>query len=458
MKKRLYLTLFLTIILSLTLTSTGCSLGIPSTSQKEGAPPVGLEWWRVWDQPSDFSGLLSAYKARRPHISIKIRNFTYEEYEEAIRDAYAEDRAPDIISLHNTWLKKYEDKKFIVPMPASITMPEVIVTGPSFYSRTKIEYKKRPTLSMRALRENFVDLIKKDVLFNKDQIYGLPLSLDTMVMYYNKDILNNEGFARPPQNWNEFLDQVRKIVKEDRFGNIILAGAAIGRGDNVLRSSDIISLLMMQNGTVMTDSGGRAIFNRKAGGDSLSPAQDALRFYTEFASPVKEAYTWNKSMPDSLEAFTTAKAAFFFGYPYHLETIKKKGQNLNFGLTPMPQTGSGEEVNFASYWIETVSKKSEHPEEAWDFLLFASSEAGAKPYLDKTKRTTALRSLIAEQQEDLEIGPIADQVLTAQSWYRGRNANVAETFMQEMIDKVVEGKMSISQAINEAVQKINQTI
>lgn len=457
MKNKFYLTIFLAILVVFTMTGLSCGLTAPTGEGKDELEPITLEYWRVWDSPQDFSEILASYKARRSHINVKIKQFTYEQYEEAIRDAYAEDRAPDIISLHNTWLKKYKEKEFIAPMPETIIMPEVMVTGPSWYRRTRIENKKRLTLSLQSLQEDFVDVVKKDVLFS-NQIYGLPLAVDTLILFYNKDILNNEGIAQPPKTWSEFYNQVKEIVKEDRLGNILLAGAAIGRGDNVLRSSDILSLLMMQNGATMADAQGKATFGGNTRGENFSPAEDALRFYTDFASPVKEIYTWNKSMANSLEAFTTSKAAFFFGYPYHLKTIRSKGPGLNLGLAPIPQTGNDQEINYASYWVEAVSKKSSHLDEAWDFLLFATSAQSVQSYLDNTKRTTALRSLIDQQKNDLAIGKVVNQVLTAKSWYHGRNSNAAELFMREMIDLVVDGKTTIRQAINEAVQKINQTI
>ena len=78
--------------------------------------------------------------------------------------------------------------------------------------------------------------------------------------------------------------------------------------------------------------------------------------------------------------------------------------------------------------------------------------------MDKTKRPTALRSLIDEQIEEEIITPFVDSVLTAKSWYRGNDAVTAEKILNDMIDKVVNNQNTVSEAVNIAAQKVQQTV
>jgi ABC-type glycerol-3-phosphate transport system substrate-binding protein len=105
-----------------------------------------------------------------------------------------------------------------------------------------------------------------------------------------------------------------------------------------------------------------------------------------------------------------------------------------------------------------VSKKSQHKSEAWDFVQFIAKEENVKSYLDKTKKPTALISLVDKQKEDPEIGVFADQVLTAKSWYRGNNVKVAEMIMGELIDNVAKTPEAIADIINIAANKVQQTV
>jgi multiple sugar transport system substrate-binding protein len=429
-----------------------------STEVEQAIQPVNLVYWRVFDDGDSMSDIIAAYNAIHPNISISYRKLRIEEYENELLNAFAEDRGPDLFSIHNTWTGKYENK--IVPLPKTITLPYETIQG-TIQKEKVIELRTLPSLSVRELQGNFVDAVPYDVLIG-DQIYGLPLALDTMVLFYNKNFLNNAGIPQPPATWTEFREQVKKMTKQDKQGNITQAGAAIGTNANVERSVDILSLLMMQNGIVMTDNNGYPRFGEIPPGQadqSFVPGEEALNFYTDFASPAKEVYTWNNSMPDSLETFISGNVGFFFGYSYQLSTIKARAPKLNWGIVKMPQIeGAAQEINYANYWNEAVSKKSQHQSEAWDFIQFATKAENAQKYLAKTAKPTALRSLIPSQLEDINLNAFASQVLTAKSWYKGEDAPVAEKAFGEMIDSVVQGTATPHEAIGTAISKINQTI
>jgi len=95
-------------------------------------------------------------------------------------------------------------------------------------------------------------------------------------------------------------------------------------------------------------------------------------------------------------------------------------------------------VNFANYWIETVAKKSEHQNEAWAFLQFATDEENVIPFLEKSKKPTALLSLITSQvSENPILSPFIIQGLTAKSWYSGRKPVEAEAALENAIQKIL---------------------
>lgn len=326
------------------------------------------------------------------------------------------------------------------------------------------ELRTTPSITLKALKDNFVDAVSYDVILDDGLVYGLPLSVDTLAMYYNRDLFNNAGISQPPQFWNkEFLQDVKKLTKQDPKGGIVQAGVALGGGNNINRFNDILSVLMMQNGAVMMDRN-QVTFNvvpLVSRDNNYNPGLEALRFYTDFANPTKESYTWNDELPNSLEMFMSGNLAIMFSYSYDLPTIKAQAPKLNFSVAKLPQIEGAPptNVNFANYWVEVVSKKSEHQNEAWDFIQFMVKEEQAKSYLEKTKRPTALRSLVASQRTDNEIGVFADQVLTAKSWYKGKNILAAEAAIREMIERaVLTSGERLQEVINNAAAKVQQTI
>jgi ABC-type glycerol-3-phosphate transport system substrate-binding protein len=449
------LTILLLVAILLTTTGFGCRC--TPKGVKEAIKPIKLVYWRVWDDQDSMIDIINAYREFHPYVDIVYRQLRYEEYENALKEAWLRDEGPDIFSIPNTWIGKYQD--LILPLPEKITIPYQHVKKTLWKKELITELKTEKTLSLKNLRENFVDAVYKDII-RDNTILALPLSLDTLVLFYNKDLLNNANLPLPPKTWDEFKDQAEKMTFLDKQGNILQAGAALGTAENIIRSTDILSLLMMQNGTQMIGEGGQAVFDQPAPDNrEYSPGQDALRFYTDFSNPSREIYTWNDKMPQSLDAFIQGKAAFFFGYSYHLAQIQAQAPKLNFDISPIPQlSGTLKEVNFANYWTETAYYKTKHPNEAWDFIQFATSEKQVNKYLEKTKKPTALKALINQQLEDYDLETFARQVLTSRSWYQGKDFNAVENIFKEMINSVVEGKATYGEAINQAVAKVNQTL
>ena len=42
-----------------------------------------------------------------------------------------------------------------------------------------------------------------------DKVYGIPLSIDTLALYYNKDHFREAGLVEAPATWNEFVTTVK---------------------------------------------------------------------------------------------------------------------------------------------------------------------------------------------------------------------------------------------------------
>jgi len=441
------------LVLILPMIGIGCK-GSGTISQDE-LQRVTLEYWRVFDEPDDFSEIITAFRQNYPHITINVRKFRFEEYEGALLRALAEGRGPDIVSIHNTWVNQYQN--IIAPMPEAVTLPTTIPDG----RQQRIVLRTQPMLSLRDLRNNFVDVVVDDAVLDNN-IYGLPLSVDTLVLYYNKTMLTRENIPTPAATWNEFKEHVKLLTLQDRNGNFVQSGASMGTARNINRGPDILAVLMMQNGTEMTDVGGYATFNLRPAAITnreVLPGRDALQFYTDFANPAKEVYTWNETMNEALDAFTNQKSAYFFGYSYHLPLIRSLAPGLDFGIVGLPQiAGAQTSTNFANYWLESVTKQSEHQNEAWAFIDFATQQNQVVSFLNRANKPTALRTLISLQRNDDDMHIFANQILTAQSWYRGSHAAVAEEAFRAMIDQVVNGEYKAEDAITIAAQKINETL
>ena len=469
-KTKTYKIVSILLLVAVSFSVSACTKGGDGNAQKAYKKET-LVWWNLWDNSADVQGLIAAYKQLHPNVRIDYHKLRYDEYEQELVEALAEDRGPDVFTMQNTWVKRYMTK--LLPAPDKVVTPIKYIKG-SIKKEEIVEFRTTKLPTPAEVRKKYLAAVSLDTVVVNDtsnkkseqieRVWGLPMSMDSLVMYYNKDILNNAGIVEPASNWNDFQEHVKRITQISKdSGQILLSGTAMGTADNVERNFDILSLLMMQNLTPMTNAYGQATFTEKpegVTGVSAPPAIGAVEYYTQFASPLHEVYTWNKQMPNSIDAFIDGKVAYVFGYAHHRERIRAEAPQLDFNVAPVPQVGDNQRVNYASYWVQGVSKKTEIKDYAWDFVNFITSEKNVVEYLNETQQTTALRStkLINEHLANELLSAKADQLLTAKSWYRGESPIAAEGIFNSMINYILEGTLEIDEAIENAASQINYSI
>ncbi|MFH2105603.1 MAG: extracellular solute-binding protein [Parcubacteria group bacterium] len=434
MPRRIIISISLLILLPLVLVGFGCREKDEKKSSNvlgDGEEQVEVNMWGLWDDSEIFDDVISSYQEENPGVVVNYKKYTYSEYEKTVVDSLAAGKGPDIWMIHNTWLPKHKSKL------STITEGKM----------SSYEYGKA-----------FVDVATADFV-SDGQIYGFPLYVDTLALYYNKDLFNTASIASPPSTWKELKDNIKSLAKVDEFGDIQQAGAAIGTAKNINRAVDILYLLMLQNGTKMVnDDHTTAAFdgeNTTSDGESYVPGLDALIFYTDFANPKKTTYTWNPSMSYSADAFIEEKAAMMFSYAYQDEIIKSRAPKMNYGVAAVPQIeGSPKRYDFANYWGWVVSNTSGQKDLSWDFLTFLAKQENVKSYCETTGRPASRRDVVNDQLQNPDLEIFAQQALTAQSWYQADPSSV-EAIFADMIEEVALGEKEAEEALADAVDKVS---
>jgi len=390
----------------------------------------GLKVWIVGDDNSVFGPISEKFG-----LPVEYVKKDFKTYERELVDALASGEGPDVFMIHNSWLPKHQSK--LAFAPAELLTPLVV-------------------------QKNFPDVVTTD--FVRDgKIYALPLSIDTLALFYDKDVFNGSFISAPPQTWSKLQEVATRLTKRDELGNIIQSGVALGGSDrSVDKASHILALLMMQKGATMVRQSGKnyePVLSSNT--SSENSAVDALKFYLQFSDPQSPFYTWDTGQHYSIDAFSynpsvKNKVAMILSYWYQIAVMKgdeaKKGKNpnLNFGVSQMPQQDDVNEsqyATYADYWGYAVAKSSKDPQSAWRFVQFLTSKASAQQYLTATKRPPALRSLIASYQDDPILSVFANQILIAKSWIQPGASDVNPLFSQA-IEQVYRGQLSPEEAIS----------
>lgn len=471
-KRKIFISIFAAVAI---LIISGC--GCKQKSQK--SYDLKLEIWGMLDDKDAIGEIIDNYRKINPNVAeVEYKKISANTYEKELTDALASGQGPDIFMIHNDWVPNFKNK--IVPVPK--TGVAGLVTEQKFKS-------------------NFVDVVAADFM-KGGEIYAMPLSVDSLALYYNRDLFNQAGIVAPPKDWNEFIEDVRKLTKVDAYGEVQQSGAAIGTAYNINRSTDLLNLLMLQNNTLMTDESGRVAFDSSllaANGESFSPGENALNFYTQFAKSGSLNYTWNPRLHYSIDAFSEGTAAMMFNYSWHLKTIVEKSPKLNFAIAPVPQFDNNNRVNFANYWGYAVAKNKtpvsagadqtnpnfqnitndDRVKEAWLFLSYLTTKPDgsfisapsstvtgtgkttdpnfdpASAYIKKMEAPAARRDLVEIQKGDPKIGVFAADNLISKSWTQA-DPNATESIFAEMIDQVNKGQLTVSEALKAAAQRVGR--
>ncbi|HLG25845.1 MAG TPA: extracellular solute-binding protein [Candidatus Gracilibacteria bacterium] len=452
----------LTLSVTVSALFSGCFAKEAGPARQQAPESIQLVYYKLFDNEDVIRPLIEQYKAQHPNVQITYRKFEDpEEYLNLIVNELAEGEGPDIFSVPNYWMLR--NVKKVSPMPADMMTPQ-------------------------QFQETFVsvaanDLILRDPTDGAVKIFGIPLNVDTLALYYNKSHYEDKipSRGRPPATWEGLKEDVFQLTKKDNsFERFEVAGIAMGRSDNIARAVDILYLLMLQyDAGFYNDNISKAEFSKQrsltATGIALNPAAEALKLYASFALPANKNYSWNSYLADSksaekeMDTFARGKVSMIFGYSYLYEQITSKIKDLeskgvktisvgDIRIAPAPQvidpaTSTEKRDAYANYFVETVGRNTAHPREAWDFLTFISSKDNLEFYNQKTHRPTSRRDMIDDQKQDPIYGVYADQIGYAESIPIYDDVRYSEIFSRA-IDSVL-ATVSAVDALRTAEDQIN---
>jgi ABC-type glycerol-3-phosphate transport system substrate-binding protein len=333
-------------------------------------------------------------------------------------------------------------------------------TGPDLYIiRNDYAVLDTPKLSIIPIeqlsREQFDSLFIEAArpFLHPEGTLAVPLAVDPLVLYWNRDLFANAGLARPPLYWDELQQIARAISRKSDAGSLTKSAISFGEYGNVTHAKNIIGTLILQAGGPVTarDSAGtlQPALQARTTGNVAAPAQSALSFYTGFANPSQDIYSWNRSQKESIEAFTSGDLGLFVGLASEEPFIRRQNPNLNFGIAPLPQIRDAERSMTGGYaYGFAVPRASKNPSGALTgAYLLASPEASAAlttAFGISSARRDVL-ALPAQGNDDL----FNKMAIITRLW-EDPNPQETDRIFRDMIESITSGAAKLSEALQRA--------
>lgn len=425
---------FQTIVLAVFIVLAALAVGIFALQKSDPGPdPVPILVWGTFDK-AIFNDLRANtfFPDETVVYEIKYGQLREEVFQETLVERLAEGRGPDIVLAPHEQLFELESKLIKIPYDV---------------------------ISRRNFKDAYV--LAAEVLLSPSGLIGLPLAIDPMIMYWNRDILSSNGYVDPPAFWEEIPSFTEKVTEISEDRNISRSAVSFGEYENVSHAKALISTLLLQAGTSIISYGPEGELEvdfPKQHGLPIRPAESTIRFFTEYSDPTSKLFTWNLSMPSSRQAFLSGDLALYFGRSSERERVRAGNPNLNIDTAEMPQIkDSGKKVVYADVYGFGILKQTRVPNHAF---AVAQGLVGGRPgerFSAVTDLAPALKSLVVKSQEDPFKTAVYNSAIIARSWV---DVDFRETdrIFKEMIENFTSGRLRISESISRATEELNKLI
>ena len=316
------------------------------------------------------------------------------------------------------------------------------------------------SFSQSQFESTFADVA--DSFIGTTGIEAVPIAADPLVLYWNKDMLSSAGYSQPPAYWDEISPMAQQLSTKDDAGSLIKSAIDFGEYQNVDNAKDVLATLILQAGGPITfyDNAGKLesdLVPKTGGTDVQQSTLNALRFFTQFADPSKDYYSWNRSLPDAQAAFAAGDLALYVGYASEEVQIERINPNLNFAATALPQIrGGARSLDTARVYALAAAKSGKNPSSALTVAYVLNEPTNAAALSTALGLPSPRRDLLGQTASgDPDL--FNKMVIIGHSW-ADPDPEGTDTIFQAMIEDTTSGAVLISQAVSRADQQLSHLI
>ncbi len=286
-------------------------------------------------------------------------------------------------------------------------------------------------------------------------LYGIPWCQETQVIFYNKDIFEENGIRLPLDrmiSWEQLLDIAQSVTKKDENGKVITWGILAP-----LMERFHWTLIAQKNGTVLTKDS-----NHKWKVEINDGAREAIEFYLSLITEhqVMPRDVASIDYTSLMQGFINGKYAMVtFGCWNRRFLLQNKG--FNWGML-LVKSGDNR-INASDPQAFGISKLSKHKDEAFAFIEFMtntenSAEISYSDYLFPVRESSLEDPRFSSPENEWDI---------AKAWLQYSD-NVKPgmpgfyTFEWKVfvpnLEKVILGSMTLDAALKDTVTEGNKML
>jgi multiple sugar transport system substrate-binding protein len=273
------------------------------------------------------------------NISANVRTVPFVDLYTTIVTGRAAGIQPDIYHLYNLWLPEFTGPGGMLGEPPQEAVDHVMANVPP------------------AVLEG---------ISAGGQVWGYPTEINTYLLIYNKRLLAEAGYDRPPANWDELKEMAAAITQVDASGAVTQVGFGVLPGWDSGVVHPFASLLFSNGGAYFTDDMTATAFDSPEGVETLQLYADLL----DDGGMDMSVAGWE--LPNGIVGMVVMAN----WWRATLRASEAIDYDTEVGVAPVPVGPSGSESMTLSYnWLWSVDASSRNPDAAWEFLHCLNTEA-----------------------------------------------------------------------------------
>lgn len=277
------------------------------------------------------------------------------------------------------------------------------------------------------------------------KLYGLPKSVETQILFYNKDLIAEEDLPDTLEGWYELSQN----NTNDSFAFLALfdqlyytMGVIGGYGGYIFNQDE--------NGNYLPEEIG---LNNEG---AIEAVDYVSKFYTEKLFPDGIIGEQGINVLEAL--FVEGRVQAVISGPWNLEPFTSAG--LNYGVKELPMLPNGEHMqSVAGVKSYNISSYTKNPELAEEFLLFITNEENS---LVRYEETLEVPAVLALSEHPTVVENDAAEAIALQSEHAKLVPGIVQmnevwNSMDPALQIVMNGQATAQEALDIAVQQIIST-
>jgi multiple sugar transport system permease protein len=216
------------------------------------------------------------------------------------------------------------------------------------------------------------------------RVYAVPNTTDVRLLYYNEDLLERaglvdvEGKARPPRDWDELRDYAVKLSDRDASGKFrrVGFGPLLGQGF-------LYHYAWLNGGEFVSPDGRTCTLDAPANVEALRFIVDV---YDRLGGVGRVDAFKSTFQGNELDPFLVGKVAMTIDSDFFQSIIADHAPRMRFAVAPPPAPKGKESVTWSGGFSWVIPTGAKHPEMAFELIRFLNSD-----------RTWELRNTVEER-------------------------------------------------------------